>query len=100
MKTRPNYPNVPFASIEAAKAWTLAFIAWYNGKHRHSSIGFVTPNQRHSGQSDQLLAKRRLVYEEAKKRTPQRWSGSTRKWTAPSEVFLNPDKETLERLRN
>jgi putative transposase len=100
MKTRPNYPNAPFASIEGAKAWVDAFVAWYNDMHRHSSIGFVTPNQRHSGESEQLLANRRCVYEEAKKRNPRRWSGSTRRWKAPSEVFLNPDKETLERLRN
>jgi len=100
MKTRPNYPTAPFATIEVAKAWVLAFVAWYNGEHRHSSIGFVTPNERHCGRSEQLLAKRRCVYEEAKKRNPKRWSGRTRKWTAPNEVFLNPDKETLERLRN
>ncbi|MCP4447295.1 MAG: IS3 family transposase, partial [Myxococcales bacterium] len=61
---------------------------------------FVTPNERHCGESEELLAKRRCVYEEAKKRNPRRWSGGTRTWKSPCEVFLNPDKETMERLRN
>jgi putative transposase len=100
MKTRPSYPTAPFVNIEAARAWVDAFVAWYNDEHRHSSIGFVTPSERHRGQSEQLLMKRRCVYEAAKERNPRRWSGETRTWKAPKEVFLNPDKETLERLRN
>ena len=100
MKTRPDYPTAPFANIEAATAWVDAFVAWYNDEHRHSSIGFVTPSERHSGQSEEILRKRRCVYEAARRRTPDRWSGSTRVWEAPEEVFLNPDKATLERLRN
>ena len=96
----PEYPTAPFANIEAAQAWVDAFVAWYNDEHRHSSIGFVTPNERHCGESEELLAKRRCVYEEAKKRNPRRWSGKTRTWKSPNEVFLNPDKETVERLRN
>jgi len=77
VKTRPSYPDAPFATIEAAKAWVDAFVAWYNDTHKHSSIGFVTPNQRHCGESEKLLANRRCVYEEAKKHNPRRWSGST-----------------------
>jgi len=100
MKTRPNYPTRPFPCIEAARAWVDAFVAWYNEVHQHSSIGFVTPNQRHSGQSEAILAKRRCVYEQARKNHPERWSGRTRPWAVREEVYLNPDKATLERLRN
>ncbi|MCP4449516.1 MAG: transposase [Myxococcales bacterium] len=78
MKTCPEYPTAAFASIEAAQARVDAFVTWYNNEHRHSSIGFVTPAERHDGDSEQLLAKRRCVYEEAKKRNPRRWSGETR----------------------
>ena len=98
MKTRPEYPSAPFADIEAAQAWVDAFVTWFNDEHRHSSIGFVTPSERHRGEGEELLAKRRCVYEKAKNRNPRRWSGKTRKWISPAEVFLNPDKETVERL--
>jgi len=100
MKTRPDYPTRPFANIDAASAWVDAFVVWYNNEHRHSSIGFVTPSQRHGGESAKLFSKRTCVYEAAKKRNPMRWSGKTRRWEARDTVFLNPDKGTLERLRN
>lgn len=100
MKTRPEYPRRPFESLEQAQVWVLAFVAWYNESHRHSAIGYVTPAQRHSGEAEQLLAQRRRIYEKAKRRHPERWSRHTRTWAAPAEVYLNPDKHTLEALRN
>jgi len=100
MKTRPNYPRAPFSDLEAARAWVDAFVRWYNDEHQHSTIGFITPSERHRGQSETILSKRRHVYEEAKRQAPHRWSGKTRKWDAPTTLFLNPDKRTLERLRN
>jgi len=100
MKTRPQYPHKPFASLEDAQRWVEEFVHWYNEEHKHSAIGYVTPSQRHLGEAEAILAKRRCVYERAKQRNPERWSGATRSWDAPAEVFLNPDKQTLERLRN
>ena len=98
MKTRPDYPSRPFPSLDAASAWVDAFVAWYNDCHRHSSIGFVTPSQRHDGKSAQILRARRKLYESARRRRPERWSGKIRAWTEPSYVFLNPDtKEVLQK---
>lgn len=99
MKTRPEYPQRPFASIEEARAWCVAFVCWYNETHRHSAIGYVTPSQRHRGESDEIIAKRDLVFEQARQRHPERWSGDTRTWENPDVVYLNPDKHTLEMLR-
>ena len=99
MKTRPAYPSKPFATIEEAQAWVTAFVTWYNDEHRHSAICFVTPSQRHSGQSSEILRKRRCVYEAARRKHPHRWSGETRKWKEPRKVFLNRDKETPEERR-
>ncbi|MCP4449582.1 MAG: transposase, partial [Myxococcales bacterium] len=45
--------------------WCAAFVDWYNNEHRHSAIGYVTPSQRHDGEGDEILAKRRCVYEQA-----------------------------------
>jgi transposase InsO family protein len=89
-KYRPNYPSRGFADIEAARAWALKLVTWYNGVHLHSAIGFVTPAQRHAGEATTLLTKRKAVYEEARARNPRRWSRATRRWHAPDQVWLNP----------
>jgi len=99
MKTRPNYPKSGFANIETAQSWCASFVVWYNDEHRHSSIGYVTPNQRHAGHAEAILANRRRIYAQAKRKCPERWSGETRSWAASETVYLNPDKCTLEALR-
>ncbi len=43
------------------------FVKWYNDEHLHSGIKYVTPSQRHSGMDDAILAKRKEVYQLAKK---------------------------------
>lgn len=88
-KYRPEYPSLPFADLAAARAWVAAFVAWYNEAHKHSAIGMVTPAERHDGRDVEKLSKRRDVYEEAKRRNPERWSGRTRRWERPEEVRLN-----------
>ena len=93
LKYTPAYPGKPFESLEAARRWVHAFVQWYNHAHRHSAIRFVTPHQRHSGQEHELLARRATVYEAARQRHPERWSGKTRNWNPVAEVWLNPPKE-------
>lgn len=92
MKYRPEYPSRPFETISHAQAWVDGFVRWYNTEHLHSSIKFVTPNDRHYGREQQILAQRHYVYERAKKRTPNRWSRHTRNWVPVSVVRLNPEK--------
>ena len=92
LKYRPEYPHKPFENLEAARAWVTTFVAWYNAEHRHSGIRFVTPDERHDGREDAVLANRVRVYERARRRNPNRWSGGTRNWSAASAVFLNPKR--------
>ncbi|MGH7439223.1 MAG: IS3 family transposase [Polyangiaceae bacterium] len=92
LKYRPEYPHKPFESIEQARAWVSAFVAWYNGEHRHSGIRFVTPDERHDGRENDVLARRVGVYERARRRHPARWSRATRNWTPVASVFLNPKR--------
>jgi putative transposase len=96
MKYRPEYPQQPFESLLAARQWVGAFVRWYNDEHRHSAIRYVTPGQRHSGLDTALLAQREEVYEAAKARHPERWSGATRNWQPILVVHLNPQKQTTE----
>jgi len=94
MKYRPEYPSKPFSSIEGAQLWVDGFVHWYNSEHLHSSIRFVTPDDRHYGREDQMLSERHRIYEEAKKRMPNRWSGLTRNWKPVKIVWLNPEKSS------
>lgn len=93
LKYRPDYPERAFENLFAARQWVGTFVRWYNHEHRHSAIHFVTPGERHAGQDTALLAKRVEVYEAAKAKHPQRWSGSTRNWVPVSVVHLNPDQQ-------
>ena len=89
-KYRPDYPRRPFASKEEACQWVASFVDWYNHRHRHSGIKFVTPHQRHSGQAVEVCRHRSVVYEQARQRNPRRWSRSTRCWRQPEVVWINP----------
>ena len=89
-KYRPSYPTKGFADLDAARAWALKLVTWYNGEHLHSAIGFVTPTQRHAGDASALLARRKRVYEAARARNPRRWSRATRRRHDPDHVWLNP----------
>lgn len=95
MKYRPAYPARPFESLAHARAWVAAFVAWYNTEHLHSGIGFVTPADRHAGHDQEILRHRRLVYDRARKRHPERWSRGARPWIWTAEVHLNPEKPAM-----
>jgi putative transposase len=95
-KYRPDYPRRPFASKDEACQWVVSFADWYNHRHRHSGIKFVTPHQRHSGQAVEICRHRAVVYEQARKRHPRRWSRSTRCWHQPEVVWINPPSTEIE----
>jgi transposase InsO family protein len=96
LKYRPWYPSRPFETVEQARAWVAEFVLWYNSTHRHSAIRYVTPQERHSGREVELLENRRRVYEQARNRRPERWTGSLRNWTPVGDVYLNPKPRAKE----
>lgn len=85
----PQFPSKPFESIVSAIEWVATFVLWYNEEHLHSGIRYVTPGSRHRGEDLSLLSKRHDVYEDARMKNPNRWSGKTRNWGLIKEVFLN-----------
>jgi putative transposase len=101
VKYVPFYPDKPFASLSEARRWVDDIVHWYNEKHLHSAIGFVTPSARHNGEDEGILERRQEVYQQAKKRSPKRWFRGTRNWKKITEVFLNPEKckNTKDQLR-
>lgn len=100
LKYRPEYPEKPFSDLMNARDWVRGFVQWYNHEHCHSGIKFVTPMQRHRGEDIEILAKRKQVYEQAKLKNPERWSGETRNWDRIEDVRLNPEKGKTEMKEN
>lgn len=96
-KYRPGFPGV-FESLDAAQAWVVDFVAWYNTEHQHSAIRFVTPQDRHEGRDVAILAQRKALYERAKATHPERWTRDTRNWTPIHTVKLNPRRDGTTKI--
>lgn len=92
IKYRPKHPLTAFETLAQARAFADQLLTWYNTEHRHSQVRFVTPEQRHTGQDIKILERRKQVYERARQRHPERWSGTTRNWTRVDRVTLNPQR--------
>ena len=92
LKYRPMQLPKPFDDLLAARQWATKVVHWYNEEHRHSSIKYVTPAERHAGEDQALLAQRNAVYEAARAKNPQRWSRGIRNWDRAEIVHLNPEK--------
>ncbi len=93
MKYRPEYPSKPFENIEHAQSWVDGFVFWYNTQHLHSSIRYVTPDDRHFSREKLILNNRKKVYEMACSRNPNRWSKNIRNWNPVRHVWLNPERK-------
>jgi transposase InsO family protein len=71
-KYRPEFPIKGFADLETAREWSARFVQWYS-------------------------VARHVVYQDARQRNPQRWSGPTRNWTPVGAVTLNPERDAIIR---
>ena len=93
MKYVPKYPSKGFISLTEAREWVRVFVAWYNNRHLHSGIKFITPYQRHYGLDRAIMQNRINVYQQAREKHPERWAKNSRDWTLPAYVSLNPVSE-------
>jgi transposase InsO family protein len=94
-KYRPEFPSRGFDDLGHARQWAEQFVHWYNNEHLHSSIGYVTPAQKHAGLDREILARRHELYQTARAAHPARWSRHTRRWQPVERVTLNPEREHL-----
>ena len=99
LKYRPEWPSSGFAGLDDARNWVHNFVNWYNEEHKHSKINFVTPSQRHAGKDDEILSKRKMVLEAARKLKPLRWSKGVRNCEPIGSVSLNPDDVKIEKVK-
>ena len=72
LKYRPGFPD-RFGSIQDARALCQDFFSWYNGEHRHSGIGLLTPEVVHYGQAQAVIEQRRIVLASAFGAHPERF---------------------------
>ena len=72
MKYTVGYPQM-FTSIDHARSWYADFVHWYNTEHLHSALGYVTPQQRRSGEAEAIYATRNETIANARKKNPLRW---------------------------
>lgn len=94
-KYRPQFPSEGFADLDAARAWVARFVYWYNVDHRHSSMGYVSPEQRHVGDYHAILATRLALYTKVCELNPSRWSGRTRNGSPTGADTLNPERDAV-----
>lgn len=92
LKYKPEYPQ-RFRNIEEARRWMSEFVNWYNTKHMHSSLDYVTPEQIRTGDAEKVFKKRNDVMARVIKENPQRWGCRTPKiWGKTEKVYLNRKK--------
>ncbi len=97
IKYMPAYPG-KFKTIEDSRQWLANFVHWYNTKHKHSGIGYITPEERASGKEHEIMKMRNKVIQKAFKNNPQRWSNPPKKWDVESIVTLNKKGKIKEEI--
>jgi putative transposase len=90
LKYRPDFP-ARFGCIEDARTHCRAFFGWYNGEHRHSGLGLMTPDTVHYGRAEAVTATRSIVLDAAYRAHPERFVARPPEPPAvPTEAWINP----------
>ena len=79
--------------LDSSRRWVEAFVRWYNTRHKHSKLNYVTPSERHNGKDKEILKRRAEVLLAAKQLKPERWASDIRNCEPVGEVHLNPERE-------
>jgi putative transposase len=92
LKYRPGFPD-RFGSIQDARSFCQDFFAWYNGEHRHSGIGLLTPEMVHFGRAQAVIDQRRIVLASAFGAHPERFvRGLPVPPSLPEAAWINKPK--------
>ena len=90
LKYRPGYPD-RFGSFEDAQAFCRDFFPWYNERHKHSALAWLTPADVHFGRAPQVLATRQVALAGAYAAHPERFvRGMPNVPKPPAAVWINP----------
>jgi len=90
LKYRPEFPG-RFGSLEHGLSFLRVFFPWYNTEHRHSGIGYLTPQMVHDGSARRVLEQRQIVLTGAFQKNPERFvNHPPRPAELPTAVWINP----------
>lgn len=95
LKYHHTFPK-SFGCIEDAKTFLRGFFAWYNCQHKHSGIGYVTPEDMHIGKAHRIREKRCCVLNQAYQNHPERFvKGVPQPPEIPKAAWINKPEEKV-----
>jgi putative transposase len=90
MKYCPEFPG-SFGSLEDAKRFCRGFFEWYNTRHHHGGLGYLTPDQVHHGEGPRIQEIRKTVLAGAYAAHPERFvNGPPSPPPLPTAAWINP----------
>ena len=96
-KQHPLFPKT-FGGLDDGLAWGRKFFPWYNEKHSHSGLAYLTPHQVHTGTYVNVMEKRQAALDAAFARNPERFvKGPPKTGKLPEAVWINPPEEKKEK---
>ncbi|WP_332762399.1 IS3 family transposase [Pseudarthrobacter sp.] len=97
MKYDLDYPQ-HFRSLEHAREWTTGFIHAYNTEHRHSGIGYYTPESVHEGTWPLCQKRRQAALDAAWAAYPHRHHQRPRAHKVHTESWINNPQKRANRI--
>ena len=94
LKYCPAFPD-RFGSIADARAFCVAFFAYYNHEHRHGGIGLHTPASVHYGTAVEIRAQRAATLDAAYAANPTRFTRHPQPPKLPTIAWINEPIEEL-----
>jgi transposase InsO family protein len=74
VKTSPTYPGwFPSNDGNVVIDYFSRYFTWYNQEHYHSRIGYVTPGQKHRGQAEEIIQRRKEQLATQREQRKQYW---------------------------
>jgi putative transposase len=99
MKYRPGFPKRN-GCIEDARGHSMEFFDWYNTEHRHSGIGYHTPESVHYGLAAGIPRATAAVLEAAYAADSERFlRAMPQPPTLPTAVWVNPPAKEVTKVR-
>ena len=93
LKYHHSFPT-SFGCIEDAQTFLRGVFNWYNRQHRHSGIGYVTPESLHTGKAHHIREKRCAVLRSAYAKHPERFvKGIPSPPKIPEAAWINKPQE-------
>lgn len=88
MTYRPGYPHV-FDTLDAARTYIAAYVAWYNTEHKHSGIALFSPTQVGDGSWQSVWHTRDQALQRYYEQHPERFQTKPRTPSPAEQVGIN-----------